>query len=165
MADTQPAPIVNEEVLKSPPEEEPLSGASDEGDDTSEPKAKRSKKTNAPVKTREMRLEQNRKAARESRKRKKVLVEELQRSVIFFSRSECISCVHRLASLLAAALTSHLLKSTPFQPMEPSAARTRRWNNSSSKLRPNFKPWEDSHPPLRAAPHPTSPLSYPLPGP
>ncbi|KAL3780284.1 hypothetical protein ACHAWO_007061 [Cyclotella atomus] len=87
MADTQPAPIVNEEVLKSPPEEEPLSGASDEGDDTSEPKAKRSKKTNAPVKTREMRLEQNRKAARESRKRKKVLVEELQRSVIFFSRT------------------------------------------------------------------------------
>jgi len=33
------------------------------------------------------RLEANRKAARESRRRKKVLVEELQRSVIFFSRA------------------------------------------------------------------------------
>eukprot|EP00804_Cyclotella_cryptica_P007203 CCRYP_009743-RA/>CCRYP_009743-RA protein AED:0.03 eAED:0.03 QI:462/1/1/1/1/1/2/609/329 len=55
-------------------------------EDGKEPKAKRVKK-DAPVKTREMRLEQNRKAARESRRRKKVLVEELQRSVIFFSRA------------------------------------------------------------------------------
>jgi len=38
-------------------------------------------------KSREVRLEQNRKAARESRRRKKVMVEELQRSVIFFSRA------------------------------------------------------------------------------
>jgi len=38
-------------------------------------------------KSREIRLEQNRKAARESRRRKKVMVEELQRSVIFFSRA------------------------------------------------------------------------------
>ena len=38
-------------------------------------------------KAREIRLEQNRKAARESRRRKKVMVEELQRSVIFFSRA------------------------------------------------------------------------------
>ena len=38
-------------------------------------------------KGREIRLEQNRKAARESRKRKKVMVEELQRSVVFFSRA------------------------------------------------------------------------------
>jgi hypothetical protein len=59
-------------------------------DDAKEPKAKRAKK-DAPVKTREMRLEQNRKAARESRRRKKVLVEELQRSVIFFSRGKSIS--------------------------------------------------------------------------
>jgi uncharacterized protein YggL (DUF469 family) len=36
---------------------------------------------------REIRLEQNRKAARESRKRKKVMVDELQRSVVFFSRA------------------------------------------------------------------------------
>ncbi len=36
---------------------------------------------------RQIRLEQNRKAARESRKRKKVMVEELQRSVVFFSRA------------------------------------------------------------------------------
>mmetsp|Transcript_8799 Transcript_8799/g.9670 ORF Transcript_8799/g.9670 Transcript_8799/m.9670 type:complete len:388 (+) Transcript_8799:150-1313(+) len=38
-------------------------------------------------KAREVRLEQNRKAARESRRRKKIMVEELQRSVIFFSRA------------------------------------------------------------------------------
>ena len=43
---------------------------------------------NAPMsKAREIRLEQNRKAARESRRRKKVMIEELQRSVIFFSRA------------------------------------------------------------------------------
>lgn len=40
-----------------------------------------------PSKAREIRLEQNRKAARESRRRKKSMVEELQRSVIFFSRA------------------------------------------------------------------------------
>lgn len=38
-------------------------------------------------KARTIRLEQNRKAARESRKRKKMMIEELQRSVIFFSRA------------------------------------------------------------------------------
>lgn len=44
--------------------------------------------TGAPMtKAREVRLEQNRKAARESRRRKKVMIEELQRSVIFFSRA------------------------------------------------------------------------------
>lgn len=42
----------------------------------------------APMsKGREIRLDQNRKAARESRRRKKVMIEELQRSVIFFSRA------------------------------------------------------------------------------
>lgn len=42
----------------------------------------------APIsRAREIRLEQNRKAARESRRRKKVMIEELQRSVIFFSRA------------------------------------------------------------------------------
>lgn len=38
-------------------------------------------------KGREIRLEQNRKAAKESRRRKNVMIEELQRSVIFFSRA------------------------------------------------------------------------------
>jgi hypothetical protein len=38
-------------------------------------------------KARENRLDQNRKAAKESRRRKKVMIEELQRSVIFFSRA------------------------------------------------------------------------------
>mmetsp|Transcript_13821 Transcript_13821/g.22897 ORF Transcript_13821/g.22897 Transcript_13821/m.22897 type:complete len:337 (+) Transcript_13821:35-1045(+) len=42
----------------------------------------------APMsKARENRLEQNRKAARESRRRKKLMIEELQRSVIFFSKA------------------------------------------------------------------------------
>eukprot|EP00531_Pseudo-nitzschia_arenysensis_P018834 CAMPEP_0116145452 /NCGR_PEP_ID=MMETSP0329-20121206/16599_1 /TAXON_ID=697910 /ORGANISM="Pseudo-nitzschia arenysensis, Strain B593" /LENGTH=337 /DNA_ID=CAMNT_0003641055 /DNA_START=140 /DNA_END=1153 /DNA_ORIENTATION=+ len=41
----------------------------------------------ATKKARETRLEQNRKAARESRRRKKVMIEDLQRSVIFFSRA------------------------------------------------------------------------------
>jgi len=41
----------------------------------------------AMSKAREIRLEQNRKAARESRRRKKMMIEELQRSVIFFSRA------------------------------------------------------------------------------
>lgn len=46
------------------------------------------KKAKMPMtKAREIRLEQNRKAARESRRRKKVMIEELQRSVIFFSRA------------------------------------------------------------------------------
>lgn len=43
---------------------------------------------NKPMsKAREVRLDQNRKAARESRRRKKTMIEELQRSVIFFSRA------------------------------------------------------------------------------
>lgn len=67
-------------------------------EDAKEPKAKRAKK-DAPVKTREMRLEQNRKAARESRRRKKVLVEELQRSVIFFSRGKSFSVPFRSPSV------------------------------------------------------------------
>jgi hypothetical protein len=41
----------------------------------------------SPAKSRESRLQQNRKAARDSRKRKKEMIEELQRSLIFFSRS------------------------------------------------------------------------------
>lgn len=45
------------------------------------------KRSQPMSKAREVRLEQNRKAARESRRRKKVLIEELQRSVIFFSRA------------------------------------------------------------------------------
>jgi hypothetical protein len=52
-----------------------------------EPATKFIKKSPANVKQKEIRLEQNRKAARESRRRKKVMIEELQRSVIFFSRA------------------------------------------------------------------------------
>ncbi len=53
---------------------------------TSEHSGKSSKRPGM-TKAREIRLEQNRKAARESRRRKKVMIEELQRSVIFFSRA------------------------------------------------------------------------------
>jgi len=48
--------------------------------------SKKKSKPNDSAKV-QARLEANRKAARESRRRKKVLVEELQRSVIFFSRA------------------------------------------------------------------------------
>jgi hypothetical protein len=40
-----------------------------------------------PDKAKALRLDQNRKAARESRKRKKVMIEELQRSLVFFSKA------------------------------------------------------------------------------
>jgi hypothetical protein len=42
------------------------------------------------VLSRKNRLEQNRKAARESRRRKKLMVDELQRSVIFFTRANAL---------------------------------------------------------------------------
>jgi len=48
-----------------------------------EPKAKMA----ATSRSRAIRLEQNRKAARESRRRKKAMIEELQRSLMFFSKS------------------------------------------------------------------------------
>ena len=44
-------------------------------------------KKRTPEQSRALRLAQNRKAARESRRRKKALVEELQRSLVFFSRT------------------------------------------------------------------------------
>jgi hypothetical protein len=44
-------------------------------------------KKRTPEQSRTLRLAQNRKAARESRRRKKTLVEELQRSLVFFSRT------------------------------------------------------------------------------
>ena len=49
--------------------------------------AKRPRTSEEDETKRQARLESNRKAARESRRRKKVLVEELQRSVIFFTRA------------------------------------------------------------------------------
>lgn len=58
-----------------------------EGDDSDEGADLQPIKRAPMPKAREIRLEQNRKAARESRRRKKVMIEELQRSVIFFSRA------------------------------------------------------------------------------
>lgn len=52
--------------------------ANDVSQDTEADKKERSRKN---------RLEQNRKAARESRRRKKMMIDELQRSVIFFTRA------------------------------------------------------------------------------
>ena len=49
--------------------------------------AKKSRSNEDEHAKRRARLDSNRKAARESRRRKKVLVEELQRSVIFFTRA------------------------------------------------------------------------------
>eukprot|EP00957_Ditylum_brightwellii_P067080 5091682-Ditylum_brightwellii.AAC.1 len=60
--------------------------SSESGKETKDTELKPLKR--APMsKAREIRLEQNRKAARESRRRKKVMIEELQRSVIFFSKA------------------------------------------------------------------------------
>lgn len=59
----------------------------DEADADTEPRMSRSIDREGMPKARVVRLEQNRKAARESRRRKKVMIEELQRSVIFFSRA------------------------------------------------------------------------------
>jgi len=63
----------------------------DEGDegapDAKVPKDDDGEKGPGMTRARVVRLEQNRKAARESRRRKKVMIEELQRSVIFFSRA------------------------------------------------------------------------------
>lgn len=73
-------------------------------------RAKKSAAEEEPMsKAREVRLEQNRKAARESRRRKKVLQEELQRSVIFFSRGEfdltfSLRCPRRRSPLLTPIL-------------------------------------------------------------
>jgi hypothetical protein len=63
--------------------------AVDEDDDDDEEAAEDLKGMDRPpmTKAREVRLDQNRKAARDSRRRKKVMIEELQRSVIFFSRA------------------------------------------------------------------------------
>lgn len=47
-------------------------------------------KKRTPEQSRALRLAQNRKAARESRRRKKSLVEELQRSLVFFSRTNAV---------------------------------------------------------------------------
>jgi hypothetical protein len=54
---------------------------------TSPPATEDSAAVSKSDKSRKIRLEQNRKAAKESRRRKKVMIEELQRSVIFFSRA------------------------------------------------------------------------------
>jgi hypothetical protein len=67
----------------------PLSAPVDDDDDDDVEGAEDLKGIDRPpmTKAREVRLDQNRKAARDSRRRKKVMIEELQRSVIFFSRA------------------------------------------------------------------------------
>lgn len=64
-----------------------LSEGPDVTADEHDEKGSKSMTRGTMTKAREVRLEQNRKAARESRRRKKVMIEELQRSVIFFSRA------------------------------------------------------------------------------
>ncbi|KAL7580076.1 hypothetical protein ACA910_005061 [Epithemia clementina (nom. ined.)] len=83
------------------------------GSSSDEPKKPTQPKVNP--RAREIRLEQNRKAARESRRRKKVMIEELQRSVIFFSRangtlkqqSEELTRFLMQAQMQIAAIESH----------------------------------------------------------
>lgn len=66
----------------------PEAKASKTGDGTNaDDDLKPIKRSGNITKAREVRLEQNRKAARESRRRKKNMIEELQRSVVFFSRA------------------------------------------------------------------------------
>jgi hypothetical protein len=72
---------------KQPDEDDRSENLATTEDETKEPATKLIKKSPANVKQKGIRLEQNRKAARESRRRKKVMIEELQRSVIFFSRA------------------------------------------------------------------------------
>jgi len=123
MADTQHAPSLADNIVK---EEDNLK--SDDNDGT-EPPAKRAKN---PDKTRQMRLEQNRKAARESRKRKKVLVEELQRSVIFFSRAngtlrsqndEMEKMLLQVRQGIKQPVIPNFAFSQPFSPAAPASAQ------------------------------------------
>lgn len=74
--------VANPSSLVSP---KPVKANNHEG--TTTPTTEDSKTDEPPSRARSVRLEQNRKAARESRRRKKVMIEELQRSVIFFSRA------------------------------------------------------------------------------
>jgi hypothetical protein len=64
-----------------------LENAADDDDDYETAEGLTSLERPPMTKAREVRLDQNRKAARDSRRRKKVMIEELQRSVIFFSRA------------------------------------------------------------------------------
>jgi hypothetical protein len=83
------------------------------------------------TKAREVRLDQNRKAARDSRRRKKVMIEELQRSVIFFSRAngtlkqqnDELSRLFMQAQNQAAAVDSTGTSTTvqPAEQIQPSA--------------------------------------------
>jgi hypothetical protein len=59
----------------------------EEGTTTEEQVKSKGGRKPSPARSKEVRLQQNRKAARDSRKRKKEMIEELQRSLIFFSRS------------------------------------------------------------------------------
>lgn len=86
------ANIVNSEKKFKASEDSAMSAASTQIEAKIEPTAATAtssgRKPRPPMsKAREIRLEQNRKAARESRRRKKIMVEELQRSVVFFSRT------------------------------------------------------------------------------
>jgi len=121
-------------------------------------RAKKSPAEEEPMsKAREVRLEQNRKAARESRRRKKVLQEELQRSVIFFSRGEFDLVLSpfpapdasRLDSLPFFALRPAFRFIEFPQPTEPSS------NKMKSCSECSIKPVRKSPPSRWVKPHPT----------
>jgi hypothetical protein len=91
MAGKRKAPEAEKPATTAAPTDAPKASKADILPKTKEHEAAEALISTKPVKpmtkAREIRLEQNRKAARESRRRKKVMVEELQRSVIFFSRA------------------------------------------------------------------------------
>jgi hypothetical protein len=86
------------------------------------PKAKKT----APDQSRATRLMQNRKAARESRRRKKAMVEELQRSLMFFSKSNA-ALKSQNEVLTRHLLDAHNALSTmgkPLPPLDPKTTET-----------------------------------------
>ncbi|CAJ1954485.1 unnamed protein product [Cylindrotheca closterium] len=78
-------------------------------------------KKRTPEQSRALRLAQNRKAARESRRRKKSLVEDLQRSVIFIGRANG-SLKHQNDELTRRLLEAHAVLSQMGEPV-PSAMK------------------------------------------
>ncbi|GAX14971.1 hypothetical protein FisN_12Lu399 [Fistulifera solaris] len=81
--------------------------------------------------SRKNRLEQNRKAARESRRRKKLMVDELQRSVIFFTRANALLRQQNTDLLTRISEAQRIVTAHEFARLEASGNGTD--NDSSSQ--------------------------------
>jgi hypothetical protein len=117
---------------------EAITGGADSDVPSSDPASLGSKKR-TPEQSRTLRLAQNRKAARESRRRKKTLVEELQRSLVFFSRTNA-GLKQQNEDLTRRLLESHAILSTMGEPVP------------SLKIVKNQVPYIDTLPPAPEAP-------------